>query len=62
MQLQQEVQFIQNNSTSFTCRNEDLCAFVSLELSFYDFDHEIVNDVLDMTIDGYGKQIVKILF
>ena len=61
IQFLPETLFIQNNSTSFSCRNEDFCTFLSLQLIFSDFDHEIVNNVFDMTIDSYGKQILKIL-
>ena len=47
-------------STSFMCDQWDLCLFGTLELSFSQ-DFQTGNKLLEMTIDGYGEQIVKIL-
>ena len=56
------------NATSSLCQDELICLVINLRLYFKDFesemnfrDFESGAKLLDITIDGYGEQIVKIL-
>ena len=45
--------------TTFSCRDLDKCLFGTL--GFYFYDLELYTKLIDITIDGYGERIVKVL-